>query len=167
MATSMLVTLDGSAWSEGILDTAARFAAAMQATVYLLRVFHPVRDVGQALPTSGPEGNALSYSGVAPPETQIREVETATQAAERVDNEALAYLRPLVSRFPGLKVQCLVRETAHTADAILTAADEQRADIIVMATHGRSGLAHMVMGSVAEAVVRAGKFPVLLYRPTA
>jgi nucleotide-binding universal stress UspA family protein len=164
MATSMLVTLDGSPWSEGILDTASCLAAAMQAKIYLMRVFPPVRDVGQAgLPGAV---NSVVYAGVAPPETEVREVETATQAAARAEGDALDYLRPLTARFPGLQVECLARETAHTAEAILDAADELAVDLIAMATHGRSGLAHVVMGSVAEAVVRAGKFPVLLYRPT-
>jgi nucleotide-binding universal stress UspA family protein len=164
MATSILVTLDGSPWSEGILDTAARFASVMQAKIYLMRVFPPVRDVGQA----GLSGavNPVVYSGVAPPETQIREVETATQAAARAEGDALDYLRALADRFSGLQVECLARETGHTAEAILEAADELAIDLIAMATHGRSGLAHVVMGSVAEAVVRSGKFPVLLYRPT-
>jgi len=165
MATSMLVTLDGSTWSEGILDTAARFAAAMQAKVYLLRVFPPVRDVGRpGLPAAV---NTDVYAGVAPPETQIREVETSTQAAERGDADSFDYLSPLVARFPGLAVECLARETSHIAEAIIGVADELAIDLIAMATHGRSGLAHVVMGSVAEAVVRAGKYPVLLYRPTA
>ncbi len=44
---------------------------------------------------------------------------------------------------------------------IITAAREWEADLIVMGTHGRSGLAHMMMGSVAEKVVRKAPCPVL------
>ena len=44
---------------------------------------------------------------------------------------------------------------------IITAAKEWNADMIVMGTHGRSGLAHMMMGSVAEKVVRKAPCPVL------
>ena len=44
---------------------------------------------------------------------------------------------------------------------ILGVAREARCDLIVMGTHGRSGLAHLVMGSVAERVVREGPCPVL------
>ena len=44
-------------------------------------------------------------------------------------------------------------------------AREQDIDITVMATHGRSGLAHLLMGSVAENVVRKASCPVLTVRP--
>jgi nucleotide-binding universal stress UspA family protein len=67
-------------------------------------------------------------------------------------------------------------ETAHVAVTRLvvmgvpyqrileTAADEQ-VDMIVMATHGRTGLSHLIMGSVAERVVRTAPCPVLTIRP--
>ena len=47
------------------------------------------------------------------------------------------------------------------ADAIVRLARERNADLIVMATHGRTGLEHVVMGSVAEKVVRLAPCPVL------
>jgi nucleotide-binding universal stress UspA family protein len=52
--------------------------------------------------------------------------------------------------------------TAHTQ--ILRFANEQRTDLIVMGTHGRRGVAHAVMGSVAETVVRTAPCPVLTVR---
>ncbi len=48
---------------------------------------------------------------------------------------------------------------------IADAAVRQKADLIVMATHGRTGLSHLVMGSVAERVVRTARCPVLTVRP--
>ena len=53
----------------------------------------------------------------------------------------------------------------HPATAILRAAQEERAAVIAMATHGRTGLARLVMGSVAEAVVRSATIPILVVRP--
>jgi nucleotide-binding universal stress UspA family protein len=53
----------------------------------------------------------------------------------------------------------------HPVERILDAA--RRADTIVMATAGRSGLAHLVIGSVAERVVRHAPVPVLTIRPAA
>jgi nucleotide-binding universal stress UspA family protein len=50
------------------------------------------------------------------------------------------------------------------ADAIIHVAKEQEVDLIVMGTHGRSGLAHVFMGSVAEKVVRHASCPVLVTR---
>jgi nucleotide-binding universal stress UspA family protein len=50
-------------------------------------------------------------------------------------------------------------------DQILKVAKRLRCDLIVVATHGRTGLAHVVMGSVAENVVRRATCPVLTVRP--
>ena len=52
------------------------------------------------------------------------------------------------------------------AEGILRAAWRLEADLIVMATHGRTGLAHVVMGSVAEDVLRRAPCPVLTIRPS-
>jgi nucleotide-binding universal stress UspA family protein len=50
---------------------------------------------------------------------------------------------------------------------IVEVVTEEQADLIVMATHGRTGLSHLVMGSVAERVMRMAPCPVLTIRPTA
>ncbi|HSF29298.1 MAG TPA: universal stress protein [Candidatus Tectomicrobia bacterium] len=50
---------------------------------------------------------------------------------------------------------------------IIEVAEAEHVDLIVMATHGRSGFSHFVMGSVAERVVRLAPCPVLTLRPTA
>jgi nucleotide-binding universal stress UspA family protein len=51
--------------------------------------------------------------------------------------------------------------TGHPADTIVRVAQERGADLIVMSTHGRTGLQHVVLGSVAEKVVRLAPCPVL------
>ncbi|HWA99969.1 MAG TPA: universal stress protein [Pirellulales bacterium] len=53
------------------------------------------------------------------------------------------------------------------ADMIVGFAAAEQADLIVMATHGRSGLSHLLMGSVAEAVVRRAHCPVLTLKSAA
>jgi nucleotide-binding universal stress UspA family protein len=58
-------------------------------------------------------------------------------------------------------------EHGPAADMIVRYADTIRADIIVMGTHGRTGLEHMLLGSVAEAVVRTAPCPVLTIKPEA
>jgi nucleotide-binding universal stress UspA family protein len=58
-------------------------------------------------------------------------------------------------------------EEGRPADKILEYAEAIKADIIVMGTHGRTGLAHMLLGSVAEEVARAAPCPVLAIRPEA
>jgi universal stress protein A len=49
---------------------------------------------------------------------------------------------------------------------IVEVAEEEHSDLIVMTTHGRTGLSHLVMGSVAEKIVRTAPCPVLTIRPT-
>jgi universal stress protein A len=49
---------------------------------------------------------------------------------------------------------------------IIDVAEEEKIDLIVMTTHGRTGLSHLVMGSVAEKIVRTAPCPVLTIRPT-
>jgi nucleotide-binding universal stress UspA family protein len=58
-------------------------------------------------------------------------------------------------------------EEGQTANAILRKAKQMQADMIVIGTHGRSGLPHMLLGSVAEKVLRTASCPVLTIRPEA
>jgi nucleotide-binding universal stress UspA family protein len=63
-------------------------------------------------------------------------------------------------RTGGLQVSTmLMRGAPH--EAICTAADDAQADLIVMGTHGRTGLSHLLLGSVTERVVRTAKVPVM------
>ena len=55
--------------------------------------------------------------------------------------------------------------TGSPAVEIVRAADELQADLIVLSTHGRTGLNHVLVGSVAEKVVRCAKCPVLTVKP--
>ena len=57
--------------------------------------------------------------------------------------------------------------TGDPSTAIARLAEEEHADLIVMGTHGRTGLTRLLMGSVAEAVVRRAPCPVLTYKQTA
>jgi universal stress protein A len=52
----------------------------------------------------------------------------------------------------------------HSVDEILRVIDEYKPDLVVMATHGRTGVRHMLLGSVAERVVRLSPVPVLTVR---
>ena len=63
-----------------------------------------------------------------------------------------------------LRAQPVVLTASRPADAILSYARDVKADLIVIGTHGRTGMAHLVMGSVAEHVVRAAPCPVLTVR---
>lgn len=69
-------------------------------------------------------------------------------------------LQALAATLPELRTECRVAE-GPAADAILDAARETGGDVIVMGTHGRTGLARLLVGSVAEQVVRRAPCPVL------
>jgi nucleotide-binding universal stress UspA family protein len=64
---------------------------------------------------------------------------------------------------PGVTVDILVGE-GPVAAAIIDAAQHEQVDLIVMATHGRSGMQRVVYGSVAEQVLRSSTKPILLVR---
>lgn len=64
-------------------------------------------------------------------------------------------------------VDCAVRiEVGPAVDTVLETADKIGADLIVVGTHGRTGFAHFVLGSVAERIVRRSPVPVLTVRRT-
>ncbi len=67
----------------------------------------------------------------------------------------------------GMKHELIVRGAfpSETAHAVVEVAKEIKADLIVMATHGRTGLPHFFMGSVTEGVMRAAPCPVLTIKP--
>jgi nucleotide-binding universal stress UspA family protein len=67
--------------------------------------------------------------------------------------------------FPGLKDMVLHVSTGHTGRQILDYAKAQGIDLIVMGTHGRSGLGAVFFGSVAQRVVQASTIPVLTVHP--
>jgi nucleotide-binding universal stress UspA family protein len=74
--------------------------------------------------------------------------------------EQLHALRPAD---PGPRIEYRLNE-GHPVPEILGVADEVRADLIVMGTHGRTGLGRLLMGSVAEQVLRKAACPVLTVR---
>lgn len=133
----ILVPLDGSALAESAIDKALEVAAP-ESTLMLLRA-----------------AEAHSLPGVDPTEAQVEIV-----------REAEEYLAAVAAR---LNEQGVTRvETSvwygPAASAIVEAARLRKADLIVMSTHGRSGLGRLILGSVAESVLRGTMTPILLLR---
>ncbi len=85
---------------------------------------------------------------------------------EALKKKALDYLEKLAAplREEGVNVKTAVVERDVVAEAIVDYAEQNDIDLIVMTTHGRSGLSRLVFGSVAESVVRHAPCPVLLIR---
>jgi nucleotide-binding universal stress UspA family protein len=83
---------------------------------------------------------------------------TAGVAHAAAERELAGTVRQLLHH--GVKARSLLREGAPDEE-ILSAAETERVSLVVMGTHGRKGIAHMLLGSVAERVVRAAPCPVL------
>jgi universal stress protein A len=139
----ILVPTDFSKYSLNALKYAAAFAEKFQTDLYLL---HVVQDLSLFVP------DALSGTPpYLPPADQM-----LAAVRESLDRLALQELDKLT-------VHRLVREGAPFYE-IIACARENDVDMIIMGTHGRGLLAHMLMGSVAEKVVRKAPCPVLTVR---
>ena len=78
---------------------------------------------------------------------------------------ALKYLREVLVAEGAEEAQADVRLSPNAAETIVDYAKDLHADVIVVGTHGRSGVSRLLMGSVAEHVVRSAPCPVLVVRP--
>ena len=92
----------------------------------------------------------------------------ATTVLENLERQACLDLAKLVPKAEDAKVEITCQAVTGTPYLkIIEVANAMRTDVIVMATHGRTGFNHFVMGSVAERVVRAAPCSVLTMRPPA
>jgi nucleotide-binding universal stress UspA family protein len=143
----LLIPLDGSTLAEGVVEPAIALGKLMQAEYTLLQTI---------------EVPILGYA----PAAQVAGLDD--QILEQWRVEAQTYLDQVAKdmRAQGLSVQVSVM-VGQAAVAILDYARNHAVDMIAMATHGRGGTARMLLGSVADKVVRGAEAPVLLYRPSA
>ncbi len=147
MYSRILAAVDGSGPSTRAFREALRLAADQHAA---LRVAHVI-DLGVAL-APWAEMAFINYDTL---EAALRE------SGARILDGALAE-----AHATGMAAESVMLETDvdDPAAEILAEADRWGADLIVMGTHGRHGLAHLILGSVAEGVVRRATVPVLLLR---
>jgi len=174
MFKRILVPLDGSAISAQALPAVQRLVQGTDAEVTLFISGHSPTSTLQrrraprspvaviALP-GAPGAYATGVIPAPPPEY----AETPGQALDRWEHDAHEYLaaagRSLVQA--GTRVQSIVH-LGDPAREIVRCAKDGGFDLIVMATHGRSGISQRLHGSVTEAVLRSGVTPVLVVRPT-
>ncbi len=90
------------------------------------------------------------------------EMEQLLASADEATKDAFARGR---SGEPGFTVETHLIRSVSAAEAIVESASDLGCDLIVMGTHGRRGIKHMLLGSVAERVVRSVSIPVLTVRP--
>lgn len=136
----VLFPTDFSPYSEKGMPYAVHLCKEFGATLVLLHI----NDLPLILPEYLPE---LSTS--------------PTQDLEQYGKESLERLSAQVTEVPVETMQATGRPHTEIAKIV----DEQDIDLVVMPTHGRSGISHLLLGSVAEKVIRAANCPVLTVRP--
>lgn len=147
----ILVTLDGSALAEGVLPVALELVRVEGANLTLLNVHNPQSIV---VPTmAGPFGPELAMTVLdpGPAEKQARDyIEMIGQSIEE----------------PGIRPrQEVVTSMGSTAMEILEFARANNVDLIAMSTRGEGGARRLLLGSVADKILRAAAIPVVLFRP--
>lgn len=153
----ILLPLDGTPLAEQILPRVIALAEHIpDARITLMRGIQAVVPVSTApdLPEAEKEARTL-----------LRQVQSLQ---ERLRQEAETYLEKVAAdlRARGLQVQTQVVVEDQPALAILHEAEQERAALIALETHGRRGLSRLILGSVADKVVRGSHVPVLVHRPT-
>lgn len=138
---TILVPIDFSACSAALVAHAASLARSLGAELRLLHVIQPPDGIG---------GRAVIQTAEGPRPVLDALVEEAEAALQHFDTAGVPALR-------GSRV-------GSPVEGILEAVDELAVDLVVIGTHGREGLAHLVLGSVAERVVRRSPVPVLTIR---
>lgn len=164
MPRRVLVTLDGSEFSERILP----FLPAILRygdEVVMLAVGPPPRPIRRRLDLVDQPLVVGARVELEPASPQY--VEVMDLAIQRERDELKDYLedRAIILRNEGFSVTTEVLLGEFPAKTIIDYARELGPLFVAMATHGRTGLAHTLSGSVAEEVVRSRVAPVLLIRP--
>lgn len=144
MYKNILIPLDGSILSEQALRELPNVAET-DAIVYLIQVIQPPEPIIE-------------------PEALLNDTDVTT---DHLITEAFAYLNGKANelRLLGFDARTDVLLGDDPAYQIVSFAHDKGSDLIIMSTHGRSGLTKMVFGSVTNAVVRQATCPVLVIRP--
>jgi nucleotide-binding universal stress UspA family protein len=148
MYKRILIAVDGSDTSDRALQEAINLAKDQQA---MLSIVYAVDEVSLSADTEFVDPAMISNAWV----------EAGREILNKASNLAVA---------ASVQAQTRLIELDHfgmrIADAIVEEAKAWSADIIVVGTHGRTGLSHLLLGSVAEDIVRASRLPVLLVHST-
>lgn len=141
---SILAPTDFSEHSHHALEYARLFAERWGASLHLLNVIEPA-----VFPAEG----GLTPIG-------------AMKIADDMEESANAHLHRMIERpeLSGLTIQTSIAY-GRASSGIIDYAAENGIDLIVIATHGRTGIEHLIFGSTAERVVREAPCPVLTVRP--
>lgn len=140
----IVVPTDFSVAAEAALDHAVALASKLGAKVYLLHAYE--------LPIIGfPDGVVIPSAEIATRIIADAEKGLASSVAKRKDS--------------GVTIEPILKQ-ADAREAILAVVEDLSADLVIMGTHGRRGIARALIGSVAEAIVRVSPVPVLTVHAT-
>lgn len=144
MYQKILVPVDGSTTSECALQEAIRLAQQQRAQLELVHVFEDV--------LYWVDESYINYA-----ELQ----ETIRASSEKILTQAQALVQQA-----GLtaETKLLEAKSQRIANILVAEAERWQAELIVIGTHGRTGFSRLVLGSIAEGVVRTASMPVLLVR---
>jgi nucleotide-binding universal stress UspA family protein len=146
MFKNILVPTDGSERSQSAVRKAVELAKLHEARITGVHVI--------------PDYHLLiAYEGAFDPVTEERIEEEAKTRAETY----LAFVRK-TAQDAGVACDTVCETSDHPHDAILKTATSHKCDLIVMTSHGRKGLAAMLLGSETRKVLTHGKIPVLVVR---
>ncbi len=145
----ILVPVDRSSCAETAVDCAAALAEQLDVPITLLHAWEPLYELGVVM-------------GAATIATGEGDIPLAQHIAEEARKTLEHHQRRLAER--QLTVHARLAE-GPTKQVIEDAIATSEFDLIVMGTHGRTGLSHVMMGSVAEWVVRTSTIPVITIRP--
>ncbi len=144
MYQRILVPIDGSPNSERALQEAIRFAQFHHAQLMLVHVLEDMRYFDTE--------NYVNYAEL---------MQSAKDSAWRMLDKAAAWVRQAGVDVTEKLLEAGGRRVAHV---IVEEADHWSADLIIIGTHGRSGFSRLLLGSIAEGVLRVSTVPVLLIR---
>ncbi len=149
MFTHIVVPLDGSELAETAIEPAINLAQAFDAKVTLVRVASSPQIRASRFMTGLPDAADLYLS-----------------LQQQIVTEVQGYLEGVKEQWQTAPITLEARmiEGAPVAERLLALIAVMDADLIVMNTHGRSGVSRWLLGSVAERVVRGAEIPVLLLR---
>ncbi len=147
MYQRILVATDGSALSKKAVKHAISLAASTGASLVALKVV-------PRYPVSFFDGSATLS------------VETVSEAEKKWVTDAESQLDAVVkeAQSAGVKAKTAVVKSDLIAESIISAARKHKADLVVMASHGRKGLKRILLGSEALAVLTHSEVPVLILR---
>lgn len=143
LVNSILVPIDFSDYSKNALKYAIQFVKNFKAKMYLVYVIEPM---------IYPADFSMGQVAIPSMDTDIQ---------KRAEDELTALAKNLID--PSVNIEIIIR-TGKPFVEIIEVANEKDIDLIIMATHGHTGVEHLLFGSTAEKVVRKAPCPVLTLR---